>query len=244
MIAALPMYDWPELRAETDQFWSALRDALRVHGVDAPDALTRDRASRAVWSDPDLLFSQTCGWPYVTEVSQWAQLVATPVYAAPGCEGPRYSSALVARAGAPLQRAEEAQRIAINSLDSLSGWRAVAGQLPNGIAKTETGSHRASLAAVAAGEADLAAIDALCWAYSAEIAPDLHAELRVIGWTPKLPALPFITARNAAPEMVGALRAALSATLREPDLQPALTRLRLTGAAVLSDADYAPIAQL
>lgn len=244
MIAALPMYDWPELRAETDQLWSALRDALRLQGIDAPEALTRDRPARAVWSDPDLLLSQTCGWPYVTEVSQWAQLVATPVYAAPGCEGPRYSSALVARAGSPLQRAEDAQRIAINSLDSLSGWRAVAGQLPTRIAKIETGSHRASLAAVAAGEADLAAIDALCWAYAAEIDRDLHAALRVVGWTPKLPALPFITARSAAPETVDALRLALSAALREPDLQPALARLRLTGAETLSDADYAPIARL
>ena len=41
-IAALPMYDWPELRAETDRLWATLRDGLRAVGVSAPDALDRD----------------------------------------------------------------------------------------------------------------------------------------------------------------------------------------------------------
>ncbi|MGN6537639.1 MAG: phosphate ABC transporter substrate-binding protein, partial [Mesorhizobium sp.] len=36
-IAALPMYDWPEVRAEVDAQWARLRDALRRRGVDAPD---------------------------------------------------------------------------------------------------------------------------------------------------------------------------------------------------------------
>jgi ABC-type phosphate/phosphonate transport system substrate-binding protein len=42
--AALPMYDWPEARAETDAFWAGLRDRLRSAGIDAPDALTRRNA--------------------------------------------------------------------------------------------------------------------------------------------------------------------------------------------------------
>ena len=28
-LAALPMYDWPELTGATDGLWAALRDALR-----------------------------------------------------------------------------------------------------------------------------------------------------------------------------------------------------------------------
>ncbi|MBB2972416.1 ABC-type phosphate/phosphonate transport system substrate-binding protein [Mesorhizobium sp. RMAD-H1] len=40
-IAALPMYDWPELRDETDARWAAMRDQLRRQGIDAPEDLTR-----------------------------------------------------------------------------------------------------------------------------------------------------------------------------------------------------------
>ena len=48
MIAALGMYDRPELRASTDLYWSLIRDGLRKRGIDAPDALTRDERA---WSD-------------------------------------------------------------------------------------------------------------------------------------------------------------------------------------------------
>lgn len=44
-IAALPMYDWPERRAEVDAQWARLRDRLRSAGVaDAPDRLVRRNA--------------------------------------------------------------------------------------------------------------------------------------------------------------------------------------------------------
>ena len=35
-VAALPMYDWPEVRAETDALWAAIGDGLRNAGLDAP----------------------------------------------------------------------------------------------------------------------------------------------------------------------------------------------------------------
>ena len=36
-IAALPMYDWPEVRGETDALWVKIRDALQARGIAAPD---------------------------------------------------------------------------------------------------------------------------------------------------------------------------------------------------------------
>ena len=44
MIACLPMYDWPEARAETDAYWVALRDAFRAAGIKAPQRLVRRNA--------------------------------------------------------------------------------------------------------------------------------------------------------------------------------------------------------
>lgn len=40
-IAALPMYDWPEIRADVDAQWATLRDRLRAAGYDAPERLAR-----------------------------------------------------------------------------------------------------------------------------------------------------------------------------------------------------------
>lgn len=40
-VAALPMYDWPEVRDEVDAWWGRLRALLRESGIDAPEHLTR-----------------------------------------------------------------------------------------------------------------------------------------------------------------------------------------------------------
>lgn len=47
--AALPMYDWPEARLETDHEWHTLRTALLAEGIPAPLALTRRNADLPSW---------------------------------------------------------------------------------------------------------------------------------------------------------------------------------------------------
>src|SRR5436309_2979270 len=92
MIASLPMYDWPEVRAATDAWWSGISRYLGVH---IPLRRAKDHAS--LWRGPDLLFSQTCGYPFTHELRGAVQLVATPHYRAVGCHGPAYSSFIFAR---------------------------------------------------------------------------------------------------------------------------------------------------
>lgn len=109
-IAALPMYDWPESRAETDAEWARLRDAFRVAGVDAPERLVRRNADlpavpgglrgvdgevatldptrlppdeldfRAVWLHPQLLFAQTCWGPMEQGLSRHVRVIGQPSY--------------------------------------------------------------------------------------------------------------------------------------------------------------------
>jgi len=87
------MYDWPELRDETDARWAAMRDDLRRQSIDAPDNLTRrngdmpavsggirDEAGNIIaadpaslppdeldlavlWRHPALLVAETCWGP-------------------------------------------------------------------------------------------------------------------------------------------------------------------------------------
>jgi ABC-type phosphate/phosphonate transport system substrate-binding protein len=92
-VAALPMYDLPERRAEVDAQWVRMRDILRSNGYDAPEYLMRrnadlpavpggikDAAGNVIapdpatlppdeldlptlWRHPALLITQTCWGP-------------------------------------------------------------------------------------------------------------------------------------------------------------------------------------
>ena len=82
MIASLPMYDWPEVRQATDNWWAGI-----ARHLDNAPALDRGADYTALWRDPRLLFSQTCGYPFTHEFSGRLKLIATPHYGADGCSG-------------------------------------------------------------------------------------------------------------------------------------------------------------
>jgi ABC-type phosphate/phosphonate transport system substrate-binding protein len=252
MVASFPMYDWPEVQWAQDALWTAVAERLRERGLAAPDRLDRVRALDEVWLDPDLVLSQTCGYPLSTRLRGKVQLVATPVHTADGCKGCYYSSAVIARrrdGGAGLESLA-GRRVAFNSQDSLSGYvtlRAAmrqAGVDPDAARWIETGSHRASVRAVASGEADLAGIDAVCWALAGDHEAEAVSRLVVFASTPLRPALPWITAKDRPPRETAAIRAALTDALASTELMAAPEALHLAGAAFVGDSEYLPLADL
>ncbi|MCT7375263.1 phosphate/phosphite/phosphonate ABC transporter substrate-binding protein [Chelativorans salis] len=110
LIAALPMYDWPEARAETDAEWARFRDALQMVGIDAPVRLARRNADlpavpggirdaegrqiapdpatlppdeldfATLWRHPRLLLAQTCWGPMEAGLESDVQVVGQPAY--------------------------------------------------------------------------------------------------------------------------------------------------------------------
>ena len=246
------MYDWPEVQWAHDALWTAVRDAARREGVAAPDGLDRTRPSHDVWLDPQLVLSQSCGWPFATSLIGRVGLVGTPVYGVEGCEGPLYSSAVVTRRGRGAQDLPglAGLRAAINSRDSLSGYVALRAALAeagvdlSSIDWRETGSHRESVRAVAEGAADFAAIDAVCWALARRFEAAAAARLAPIAWTPLRLGLPLITAAGRSDAEIEAIRRAFSAALAAPETLLARSALRLRGLAVLTESDYRPIAAL
>lgn len=237
-VASLPMYDWPEVRAATDALWACLREAMRACGLAAPDALSRDAPH---WEHPALALGQTCGLPYRTRLHDRVTLVGAPDYGLDACPPGFYRSALVARADDPRAAQDlAAAPFAYNAVDSQSGWAALVATL--GPRRPEaglaTGAHRASIRAVAAGAADVAAIDAASWRLALAWEP-AAARLRVAGWSRPTPGLPLITAagRDPAPYAAAAAEgiAALDAASR--------AALGLRGFAPLAPADYLGPAQ-
>jgi ABC-type phosphate/phosphonate transport system substrate-binding protein len=240
MFAALPMYDF--VPAATDAFWTAIRASLRAVGIAAPEALARGGDLHAVWRDPALLLGQTCGYPYWTTLRGDVEILATPIYGFEGCDGPAHCSFLIARrddARGALADFRGA-RAAVNAWDSNSGmnlFRAAVAPLAGGRTffsdVVVTGAHARSLAAVAEGQADLAAIDCVSFALLAEGT----GAVKIIGRTPSSPALPFIASRTLPAPTLAALRAALAQAAEQP-------AIGLRGVAFLPETAYARVAEI
>jgi ABC-type phosphate/phosphonate transport system substrate-binding protein len=253
LIASLGMYDFPWTAKANDALWAAMSARLREAGIDAPSKLTRGLDLHQIWRDPNLIFGQTCGYPYVTHLSGKAVLVATPIYAFPGCQGSSHRSVIIAhktRARATLVDFAGA-RAAINGRDSNSGmnlFRVAIAPFAQGRPFFSevllTGSHEASLAAVSAGAADIAAIDCVSLALLQRGRPELCENVEAIAESPATPALPFIISAVLGESHLGAVRAALFATLKDPALAQARRTAGLIGAEILGDADYERVAQL
>lgn len=242
------MYDLPELRPAAEAWWAGLARACHAEGLEAaPAALSWPENPKAACRDPQLFFSQTCGYPLMTELHGDVRVIATPCYDAEGCSGPFYSSALVVRADDPAQRLEDlrGRRAAYNAVDSQSGYnvlKALLAPLADGRSFfnsiLESGGHAGSMAAVAEGRADVAAIDCVTYALHGKHRPAVVAGLRVLQYGPPTPGLPYVTAAGRSDDDLLRLREALYEALADPKLAEARAALLLNGASVLPEDAY------
>lgn len=107
-----------------------------------------------------------------------------------------------------------------------------------------SGSHLASAQTVAAGDADLAAIDAICWAHMERHRPAVAQALRVLAWTDSAPGLPFVSSADAEDHVVLRLRDAVFVMLADDDIAEHRGALLITGADVLDLRDYACVRRI
>lgn len=253
-LASLGMYDLPEVTDATDAWWAGLARALEREGVaDVPTRLTRDRTAHAVWRAPDLLLSQTCGYPLTHEFSGRLRVVATPCYDCAGCDGPNYRSLIVVREDdAARTLADLRGRVAaVNALDSQSGYSALRAEVAPLATSgrffaqvTISGGHAASLALVASGTADVCAVDCVTHAMLSRHRPAAVAGLRVLGRTVAAPGLPYVTRADAGDDLVARVRAALMAALADPSLAATRATLLIAGARVLPEDGYSRIVEI
>jgi ABC-type phosphate/phosphonate transport system substrate-binding protein len=254
MIAGLPMYDFPELRSAHDALWSAIAERLIASGVRAvPRLLTRNLEHRDIWRHPRLLLAQACEYPLARSFGEHVTIVATPRYSAPGCEGILYQSAVVVRADDPAASLADTRgrRCVVNEIDSNSGMnllRAALAPLARGMrffgSVTLSGSHRRSVALIAANQADIAAIDCVTFAHLRAIDPALMGQVRVLCWTPPSPCLPLVTGRRTSEHTRDRLRSALAAVFADSALAPVRQRLLLDGIDLAPDVTLSRVLKL
>jgi ABC-type phosphate/phosphonate transport system substrate-binding protein len=253
-IAALPMYDMPALVGAHDALWAWLAQHLSRSGVnDVPLVLSRDLPYQQTWRHPGLLLGQGCEYPLTTSCAGCVQVIATPHYAAEGCEGGYYRSALVVRAEDSAEQLGDLRhrRCVVNDATSNSGMnllRAAVAPLARGgaffSAVTVSGSHRRSVEMVASGQADLAAVDCVSWAHFRRHDSRQVSSLRVLGWTSRSPSLPFITALATDQKSVAVLVGALEALRLDSTLKDVRQALLLEAVEPLDGEPYKEVLQL
>jgi len=251
-VASLSMYDIPETAAATDIMWSNLAGHFSAAGVsDVPAALTRPGLGSDFWLRPDMLFSQTCGYPMITKLAGRVSLLATPCYDAPGCVGPDYCSLIIVREDAPCRVFQDlrGKTSAVNGVDSWSGHHALRlliaseGGQGNPYCKAiESGGHTASVMAVAGGEADFAAVDCVTYATLSRHRPSAVAGTRVLCRTPEMPGLPLIAGQPASAVEIEAMRKGLSTAFADPALNETRAILGITGVFFPQESEYERLA--
>ncbi|MEL6523075.1 MAG: PhnD/SsuA/transferrin family substrate-binding protein, partial [Pseudomonadota bacterium] len=199
LLASLPMYARPELDKANAALWTAIKEALKGDGIDAPQALTPDGLGYAFWEDPKMLFSQTCGFPYRARLRDKVHLIGTPDYGLSDCPPGYYYSVFVVRKGRGFEGLSDLDgtAFAFNDMHSQSGYHGPLSEAAmHGItfsSRVETGGHWRSAKTVVEGRADVAAIDAVTWRHMTRF-DDFTCDLEVVAKTAATPGLPFISA--------------------------------------------------
>ena len=250
-LAALPMYDLPELRPATDAWWRGLARAFRRQGIkEVPEALDRGERRGAAARDGRLLFGQCCGYDLIRR-PEALTLVATPVYRSPHCRGAQYRSLIVVGDASSATRLQDLRggRCVINMACSHSGHTALRhaiAPLAEGQGRffrvvEVSGSHADSLARVRSGRADCTSVDCVTYALLARHRPAALTGLRVLVESAPAPGLPYVTAAGADDDLLARLRGGLRQALGDPALAAARDALLIEGIEVLPRRAYARI---
>lgn len=240
MIATLPMYDRPDTRAALTRLWHLIRDGLNARGIDAPTELSHDAPLMEPWGRDDLVLSQICNLPYRARFKDRLTLIGAADYGVAGVPAGYYNSLWLVRKDDPARQVEDCAgyRFAFNDPLSQSGWGApVIDAQERGLTLTphlQTGAHLVSMAAVADGGADLAAVDAVTWELAQRSDP-IPRGLRVVGQTFASPGMTFVTAKGQDPARYFA---AISSAIDRLAMMDKAT-LSLRGIVRLPDVAYA-----
>ncbi len=261
-VAAYTMYGFDWLRDDVRAFWGALAGRLKDAGLaGVPARLSWKHSEEQQWKAPGLMLGQTCGFPLMKGLTGPVRLVATPSYQVPFVEGAMYRSLIIVGKDSEVSSLSHlmGKVAAVNKPSSHSGYNAFRRLVadyarqnmsdafdapdraggPRYFAKVAlTGSHLGSLQAVAAGKADVAAIDAVSFHLISRHMPELTGRVRILTTTLPAPGLPFITAASRTDAELRTLRTALGDTIGDQKLRRVMENLGFNGFQVLGRDAY------
>ena len=195
----------------------------------------------------DFLVGQVCGITLATAPAGRFHYLATPVMDDDAVPEGHYNSLIITPREGGIDTVvafdPARHRAIINEPGSFSGDITLAKHLRHVtghalIAPPRSGGHLASIGMIAAGKAQLAAIDRVSFALARAACPDDVAAVRVIDETAFYPGLPFV-ADGALPEhIVALLRDRLLDFRTQSAWREIANILQLRGLTILDPADY------
>ena len=236
MIVSFPMYNFAPLAGAYRRYWRDLRLHLSQNAllasvelpVQCNDSLELQKDLLAHWRDPQLLLSQSCGYPFVHLLHDQVSYVASYSYEQPYCtKEAQYCALLIVHQDEQRSDLQDfAQTTAVCSApDSFSGMEALRWMIAPYVqdenkgffqSRFYSGSHRASLAALKAKQAQITSVDCVTWHFLSSFYPQELESLRMFAQSPEVPSLPLITSHQ---RFVAPLRAALEAVKPPEELK-------------------------
>ena len=246
------MYDFPEVQASTKAILDALSEAFTNLG-DASQPAFPESSIHAdlmrMWKDDTTLFSQSCGLPFVEELHDYVDIVATLKWTGISDERGWYRTVIVAREELGVTSLAEVGGLqpVVTNTQSLSGWCSLGVALSDVGADAsyvspyvESGGHANSLQMLQDKRADFASIDPGTFQLLQRHRPALTNGLRVIGNGPHVPATPLHVSKVRTATLE-ALRAATLEVFSRPELASARAEIGIDGAVAIGASDYSLI---
>ena len=250
-VASMPMYDMPEVAAALDDLWAGIARHFRHEGVvETPESIVHGHALQDLWRDPDLWFSQCCGYDLVNGYAGKLQPLAAPHYAAHDCEGIEYASVIIVSEDCWAQDVLDMRGAVcvINGHESHSGMNALRALIAPASqdgrffsAVKVSGTHAASLELLKNGDADVSAIDCVTHTLFQRYRPASLAGTRKLGTTYRAPGIPYVTRSSIDPDRIARMQAAILRTFADPNLAVTREALLLRGVELVATSEYGRI---
>ena len=246
------MYDFPEVQSSTKAILDALSEAFSKLG-DSSQAAFPESSIHAdlmrMWKDDSTLFSQSCGLPFVEDLHDYVDIVATLKWSGISDERGWYRTVIVAREDLGVSSLGEVGGLqpVITNTQSLSGWCSLGVALSDiGVGASyvlpyaESEGHAKSLQFLQDKRADFASIDPGTFQLLQRHRPALTDGLRVIGNGPLVPATPMHVSKVRTAQF-GALQDAVLEVFSRPELAGARAEIGIDGAVAMNANDYSLI---
>ena len=246
------MYDFSEVQASTRAILDALSNTFTKFG-DASQPAFPESSIHAdlmrMWKDDATLFSQSCGLPFVEDLHDYVDIVATLKWTGISDERGWYRTVIVAREELGVATLGEVggMQPVITNQQSLSGWCSLGVALSDIGADSsyvlpyvESEGHAKSLQFLQDKRADFASIDPGTFQLLQRHRPSLTNGLRIIGHGPHVPATPMHVSKVRTADF-GALQAAVLEVFSRAELAGARAAIGIDGAVAISASDYSLI---
>ena len=247
--ASLPLYALPENEAARSAFWRAVRTEVERQGItDMPGDLDFKRPTVPERIDPEMRFSQVCGYPLQKMFGGQAAILGAPVYDDEYCDGPTHTGAFVVHRDAPYRTLEDlrgcrfgaiahhsnsAMNLPRRAIADIAGGAQFFGSIAEG-----SPAQSGNLVKVAQNEIDATCVDNMTFTFFAQSRPEMARSLRILAVTPPSPSIPFVTSRATDAETIEALRRALRSVGTAPEWEEVRAAMLLKDIVEIDDGAY------